>query len=111
MSPATGDEIVGVLVGDDVKAGLGKFGSTHYAHSFCQAQHGPVFVGLGYGLVDGHPSLDGHGQFTLTAGVRIDKLVLRWLHFSNGADVFERGNKEARARNLGMDFITLGIAF
>ena len=113
MAPQTNEEIVGFLTGGDhFKAGAGHFGKTWYAHGMAEWTLGPSFLGIGAGVVDKHDSLDGKGQFTLTAGFKIgEEFVLRWMHMSNGAALFKRGNIGAMVANGGVDFITLGVKF
>lgn len=117
MSEFTGDEVMGILTdAGPLKLGAGRFTATHYAHVLYELNAGPFFAGVGAGWVDEHPSLDGPFQFTLTGGANYPlsadhNLVVRWMHFSNGAGIFNRHNENAQIRNAGIDFLTFGITF
>ena len=112
MSEFTGEEITGFLADvGAVRVGGGLFGATHYAHVLKEGHYGPLFAGVGVGAVTEHPALDNHFQFTLTAGAIYGRFVFRWMHMSNGANIFQHGDYEAKQRNRGIDFFTVGVTF
>lgn len=101
---------VGILIGDAFKLGVELIGDTKAIHGIYETP-GTSFVGLGGGYVDHHRQLDGHWQFTVTAGVHLKNLTFRWIHHSNGADFLRNDNRDARDRNIGMNLFTLGLHF
>ena len=109
MSHVTGDEMIGLSVGsENVRFSGAIIGEVPTIHAGLRYDCGGAFAGIGAGLAGVHPRLDGAYQFTLELGVKVKDFTIRWMHISNGAQMFNPRNMDD---NMGLDFLTLGVIF
>lgn len=96
---------------ENLKAGFSTFDGGTYVSLLAETTFKALRLGIGYGYYDGDTyQLDGNWQFTLRAGLDLSENVsLMWMHYSNGAAIFQYGDDDAFDRNMGLDFV--GLAF